>query len=173
MKYKIGDKVRVKEDLVVDQWYGDDIFCSGMDSFKGQTVTIKKIRENKYVIEEDHENWHWTEEMFLPIIKYKIGDKVIIREDLEEGKLYGDYSVNKDMFSLRGKIVTICDIGYNFYILKEDIYKWCWTDEMFSGKVSEDFSPKESGSQDIIPEGESSSNIIFTIKTNKVKLLLL
>ena len=42
MKYKVGDKVRVREDLVVDQWYGDDIFVSGMDSYKGQVVTIKK-----------------------------------------------------------------------------------------------------------------------------------
>ena len=172
MKYKIGDKVRVREDLVVDQWYGNDVFTPEMSSFKGQVVTITKIRENKYVIEEDHEDWHWTEEMFLPVIKYKIGDKVIIREDLEEGKLYGYYSVNEDMFPLRGKIVTICDIGYNFYILKEDIHKWCWTDKMFSGKVSEDFNPEEFNSQSTIPEGESSSNII-TVKTNKVKLLLL
>ena len=173
MKYKVGDKVRVREDLVVNQWYGDDIFTSEMASFKGQIVTIKKIRENKYVIEEDHEDWHWTEEMFLPVTKYNIGDKVLVREDLEEGKLYGYYSVNEDMFPLRGKIVTICDIGYNFYILKEDSGRWSWTNEMFSGKVSEDFSSEESDSQNIILEGENSSDIIFTIKTNKIKLLLL
>ena len=143
-----------------------------MVSLKGQVVTIKKIRENKYVIEEDHGDWNWTEEMFLPIIKYKIGDKVIIREDLEEGKLYGYYSVNEDMFSLRGEIVTICDIGYNFYILKEDIHKWCWTDKMFSGKVSEDFIPEEPVSQNRFPEEEYSSDII-TVKTTKIKLLLL
>ena len=172
MKYKVGDKVRVREDLIAEKQYGKDFFVSEMNPFKGQIVTIKKIRENKYVIEEDHEDWHWTEEMFLPVVKYKIGDKVIIREDLKEGKLYGYYSVNEDMFSLRGKIVTICDIGYNFYILKEDIHKWCWTDKMFSGKVSEDFSSEESDSQNIIPEGENSSDII-TVKTNKIKLLLL
>ena len=105
-------------------------------------------------------------------MKYKIGDKVIIREDLEEGKLYGYYSANKDMFPLRGKIVTICDIGYNFYILKEDIYKWCWTDEMFSEKVSQDFSSEEPVLQNTFPKEESSSDII-TVKTTKVKLLLL
>ena len=73
MKYKIGDKVRIKEDLVANQWFGDDVFTPEMASYKGQVVTITKIRENKYVIEEDHGDWHWTEEMFLPIIKYKIG----------------------------------------------------------------------------------------------------
>ena len=43
---------------------------------------------------------------------------------------------------------------------------------MFSGKVSEDFSPEESVSQNTFPKEESSSDII-TIKTTKVKLLLL
>lgn len=172
MKYKVGDKVSVREDLVVDQLYGDDVFTPEMSSFKGQVVTITKIRENKYVIEEDCGDWLWTEEMFLPIIKYKIGDKVIVREDLEEGKLYGYYSVNEDMFPLRGKIVTIYDIGYNFYILKEDIHKWCWTDEMFSGKVSENFSSKESDLQSTLSKKENSSDII-TVKTTKIKLLLL
>ena len=110
--------------------------------------------------------------MLLPVTKYNIGDKVLVKGDLEKSKSYGDYSVNEDMFSLRGEIVTICDVEYDFYILKEDIHKWCWTDKMFSGKVSEDFSSEKFDSKDIIPEGESSSNII-TIKTNKIKLLLL
>ena len=47
------------------------------------------------------------------------------------------------LFSLKGKTVTICDIEYGFYMLKEDLHKWCWTDEMFSGKVSQDFIPEE------------------------------
>ena len=173
MKYKVGDKVRVRKDLIAGELYGKDIFASEMIPFKGQSVTIKKIVEDKYEIEEDSQTWWWTYEMLLPVTKYKIGDKVIVREDLKGGKLYGYYSVNEDMFPLRGKIVTICDIGYNFYILKEDIHKWSWTDKMFSGKVSEDFNSEESIPQNTIPEEESSSDIIFTIKINKVKLLLL
>lgn len=105
MKYKIGDKVRVREDLIVDQWYGNDKFCSGMYSFEGQTVTIKIVKENKYLIEEDLENWNWT-------------------------------------------------------------------DEMFSEKISKDFISEEPVSQNTIPEEEKSSNII-TVKTTKLKLLLL
>ena len=105
MKYKVGDKVRVREDLIVDQWYGEDVFASGMVSFKG-------------------------------------------------------------------KIVTISNIESGFYILKEDSSRWSWTDEMFSEKVSQDFIPKESILQSTIPEGESSSDII-TVKTSKIKLLLL
>ena len=106
MKYKVGDKVRVREDLIAGELYGKDVFASGMIPFKGQTVTIKKIQENKYLIEEDLEDWYWT-------------------------------------------------------------------DEMFSEKVSQDFIPKEPISQNVLPKEENSSNIIFTIKPIKAKLLLL
>ena len=40
---------------------------------------------------------------------------------------------------------------------------------MFSGKVSEDFIPKEPISQSTLPKEESSSDII-TVKTTKLKL---
>ena len=106
-------------------------------------------------------------------MKYKVGDKVRVRENLEVNKAYGKDFFVSEMNFLKGKTVIISDIEYDFYKLKEDSGKWNWTDEMFSGKVSEDFSSEESSSQNIIPEGERSSDIIFTIKTNKVKLLLL
>ena len=102
MKYKVGDKVRVREDLVVDQRYGRDVFISEMVSFKEKIVTIKKIYTDIYTIVEDSGNWHWT-------------------------------------------------------------------DEMFSGKVSEDFNPEEFDSQSTLPKEESSSDII-TVKTTKLKL---
>ena len=105
-------------------------------------------------------------------MKYKVGDKVRVREDLEVGKEYGNDIFIKDMSLLKGEIVTISDIKYDFYKLKEDSDKWNWTDEMFSGKVSEDFSLKESVSQNILPKEESSPDII-SVKTTKLKLLLL
>ena len=105
-------------------------------------------------------------------MKYKIGDKVRVREDLIEYERYEEVLFVPSMSSFKGKIVTIyntTDIGYK---IKEDSKRYYWTDEMFSGKVSEDFNPEEPVSQSILPKGENSSDII-TIKTNKVKLLLL
>ena len=173
MKYKVGDKVRVREDLVADQWYGNEIVVSGMTRLKGKIVTISKVRYDKYEIEEDNKIWWWTDEMFLPITKYKIGDKVLVREDLEPYQRYRGQSFVASMTPFKGKIVTIYNVVDGDYRIKEDNQNWRWTEEMFSGKVSEDFSSEESDSQNIIPEGENSSDIIFTIKTNKIKLLLL
>ena len=105
-------------------------------------------------------------------MKYKVGDKVLVREDLAADNWYGNEIVVSGMTCLKGKIVTINKVQYDKYEIEEDDKIWNWTDEMFSGKVSEDFNPKESVSQNILPEEENSSDII-TVKTTKLKLLLL
>lgn len=173
MKYKVGDKVRVREDLEVDEWYGREVFVSKMMLLKGKEVTISYIDSYGYYrVKEDSENLRWTEEMLLPITKYNIGDKVIVREDLISGERYGNDVFTSTMVSFKGKVVTISKVIGFKYEIEEDDKTWNWTDEMFSGKVSEDFNPEESVSQSILLKEESSLDII-TVKTSKIKLLLL
>lgn len=67
MRYKIGDKVRVREDLVVNKSYGIDTFVDNMEKFKGKVVTISEITsrtKEEYHIKEDREKYFWTAEMF-------------------------------------------------------------------------------------------------------------
>ena len=64
MKYKVGDKVRVRRDLRIRTHYGALIFVSGMNYYKGRIVTISKVYSTYYCIEEDIGTWMWTEEMF-------------------------------------------------------------------------------------------------------------
>lgn len=67
-KYKVGDKVRVRSDLVVDEDYGEEYFVEEMNQYKGKNVTIASVLENtyfkKYFILEDSEECVWTDEMF-------------------------------------------------------------------------------------------------------------
>ena len=73
-------------------------------------------------------------------MKYKVGDKVRVRDDLEIGKWYSmnnrtfsDF-VNSEMVKFKGEDVTILDDKcFGMYLVKEDGGKWHWTDEMFSG----------------------------------------
>lgn len=67
-------------------------------------------------------------------MKYKVGDKVVIREDLEVGKYYG-YYLTKEMAELKGKVVEIEGVGSISYSIKEDVY--LWTEKMFSGLAEE------------------------------------
>lgn len=74
MKYKVGDKVKVKS----HEWYKDNannfcevecantVFIPGMKSFCGSTVTImKRFSHIKcYTIEEDNGVHYWSDEMF-------------------------------------------------------------------------------------------------------------
>ena len=70
-------------------------------------------------------------------MKYNVGDKVIIRRDLEIGERYGSKVFTKNMEQFKGKLVTIKGIGYidKTYYIKEDDMNFFWTDEMIKCKV--------------------------------------
>ena len=119
-------------------------------------------------------------------MKYQVGDKVLVRPDLEENKIYENKVVISDMLYFKGKIVTIEHVDYpNHYRIKEDPDQWHWTDEMFVEKESEEIksdleeieeyfdSDKIYNPSDEFPvsEKESTSNFII-VKSNKLKLLL-
>lgn len=64
-------------------------------------------------------------------MKYKVGDKVKVRDDLVVGSCYGYYAYCGDMVNFRSKIVTIKTVAYDFYRIEEDRQTSCWTDGMF------------------------------------------
>ena len=71
-------------------------------------------------------------------LKYKPGDKVLVREDLSYSKMYfmedGETydSVVEEMMSLAGKVVTINKASTKYTVL-ECKSRYNWTDEMFVG----------------------------------------
>ena len=77
MRYKVGDKVRVREDLSTEKRYDGCYVTPSMTVFSGKTVTICKVRENlnRYEIKEDDRVWNWTEEMFEPLESENSADK--------------------------------------------------------------------------------------------------
>lgn len=65
MKYKVGDIVKVRDDLIEENWYGEQDFIEDMSDYKGKYVTIARISgESDYEIKEDNGLWYWTDEMF-------------------------------------------------------------------------------------------------------------
>lgn len=90
MKYKVGEKVRVRKDLEVGSWYGEDTFTKSMKKYSGKTMTVNRITCTcKYKLkEDDHHNW--TDEMLEDVDTDKIeiivdGNKTIAKKDGKVG----------------------------------------------------------------------------------------
>lgn len=66
MKYKVGDKVKVRSDLKAYEIYGSNMLTKSMEKFAGKTVTISGVGINSYAIEE-MEVAYWTDEMLEPV----------------------------------------------------------------------------------------------------------
>ena len=67
MKYKVGDKVRVRKDLVEGEQYGGETVADDMADMRGMVVTIEDVCGGSYGIEEDAGGYTWTDEMFEPV----------------------------------------------------------------------------------------------------------
>jgi hypothetical protein len=73
MEFKIGDKVRVREDLKVGDGFGCTTAIEDMLKYRGKIMTIKEARSSVvgnytiYEIDDDGEFWAWTDEMLEPV----------------------------------------------------------------------------------------------------------
>lgn len=69
MRYKVGDKVTIRKDLVVKRYYCQNntgfnvLFVKDMKKFLGRTATIVKVSNYTYSIDIDNGLWFWTDEM--------------------------------------------------------------------------------------------------------------
>ena len=77
MKYKVGDKVRIREDLFAWKEYDGCYIVPSMIVFLGRTVTIHKVLENikRYEIKEDNGAWNWTDDMFESLESKNLADE--------------------------------------------------------------------------------------------------
>jgi hypothetical protein len=84
MKYKVGDKIRIKDDLVEGEKY--KVWCNdSMIKFKGKECIIEKIEKTKdgniyYEIDIDDYGWSFTDDMFDLVEEY---DKQFTKDDLK------------------------------------------------------------------------------------------
>ena len=85
MKYKVGDKVRVRKDLKPGNFYGKDYYISSMDKFKGEKCVITEIWDQSYQI--NNFGYWWSEEMFESIdddlLEYALEKLGMTKEELE------------------------------------------------------------------------------------------
>lgn len=109
MKFKVGDKVRIREDLSINTFYGDCWTDCRMKKYKGQVGIIKLVNEEdedyKVLIDNNKESlaWYWTDGMLEPynetnnidnnVIKFaKVKPNAIIPSKKDEDAGYDIYA---------------------------------------------------------------------------------
>lgn len=75
MKYKVGDKVRVREDLNIDEKYG---FLYVMDEMLKKVVTIAYVYDDCYKVVED--DYMWTDGMLEGLVEGELTAEEAIRK---------------------------------------------------------------------------------------------
>ena len=66
-KFKVGDKVKVREGLVTDKFYGNMRCSSTMAGMGGSVLTIDYIEAEHYGVNENI--YSWSDEMLEPVEK--------------------------------------------------------------------------------------------------------
>lgn len=105
MKYKVGDKVRIREDLVTGGNYGGSVAVDDMTDMCGNVVTIERVGNLGYYIEEDPDGYCWTDEMF----------------ELVEEELTAEEAI-KVLADMCARECKNCELGK---LVKESRYSFC------------------------------------------------
>ena len=115
MKYKVGDKVRVRKDLKSGNFYGKAFYISSMDEFKGGKYVITKIWDQCYQI--NNFGYWWSEEMFESVddekvLEYALEKLGMTKEELEDEMNRNeeeDIRFVNDNFKEKNRYLQYCD----------------------------------------------------------------
>ena len=115
MKYKIGDKVKVRKDLVPNSEYGGVCYVEFMDKFKDKECVITNMDDTSYRI-NNSEFW-WTDEMLETVdnegalLEYALKKLGMTKEELEDkmNEDKEDLRFIDDNFKEKNRYLQYCD----------------------------------------------------------------
>ena len=84
MKYKIGDKVKIRKDLEPGNFYGRVYYGSDMNKFKAMECVVTNIYDGTYNI--NNSEYGFTDEMLEPVddlLEYALEKLGMTKEELE------------------------------------------------------------------------------------------
>ena len=155
MKYKIGDKVRVRKDIEEHDCVDDMFVLESMLKYRGKVLTIDGYRGTRAytfaeLTEDENMDVFFTDHMLIPIPapKHKVGDRVTVKRGMDVSKKHGGVSIIQFMSAQGGKTFTIEEIDYTTF--KVPTYRFkdegCyWTDAMLDENEDDPMSIVENG----------------------------
>ena len=163
MKFKVGDKVRIRKDLKASQEFRKFYIDEDMLKYRGKIATIKEIDlYGAYRIDLDDTSWCWTEKMLEPLGKFfkklpnnftgtiEIENGYIIEKEIldEEEKKYLSAVIKpfKDRITYIRKVrgsMEFIEINVKHEIINLPYFK---ANAMYKGmKLNEEYTLKELG----------------------------
>lgn len=109
MKYKVGDKVKVRSDLKAYEIYGSNMLTKSMEKFAGKTVTISDVGITSYAIEEMGVAY-WTDEMLEPVEQMSAEELTKILGNICKGRACSKCPVRE----IQTNGACVIGIGKNF-----------------------------------------------------------
>lgn len=79
MKYKVGDKVRVRKRLIPKTKYGGVYFAINMREYEGEEAIVKEVGAIAYHLDIDGGMYWWTDEMFEGLVEEELTAEEAIR----------------------------------------------------------------------------------------------
>ena len=112
MKYKIGDKVRVKKDLEPGNFYGRAYYSSDMNKFKAMECVVTNIYDGTYNINDSE--YGFSDEMLEPVddlLEYALRELGITKGELKDkmNRDKEDMEKAKEMVKLNYEMTAYCD----------------------------------------------------------------
>ena len=67
MKYKVGDRVKIKENLIIGKTYGGIYLYGGACKYSGEETIVTKVIRDRYRLGVDNSSRIWADEMLEPV----------------------------------------------------------------------------------------------------------
>ncbi|WP_105308677.1 hypothetical protein [Dorea sp. Marseille-P4042] len=94
MKYKVGDKVKVRSDLKCEEYYGGVLFASEMNRFKGMEFTITRVNNGGYY-EVLEVIYNFTDEMLEPVEEMSAEEAIKIQAEMCKSIMCKDCAIDR------------------------------------------------------------------------------
>lgn len=113
MKFKVGDKVRIKKDLDSNKMYRV-LIVSEMEEYKGKVAEIVAVRgKTGYALDIDKGYWKWSDDTFE-----LVESKKFTKSDLQDGDLI-TYRNGDKAIKLKGEIQDLISKEEGFLYLSD------------------------------------------------------
>ena len=108
-KFKVGDKVKLRDDLEVGRDYGGITFLRDMKDLQGKELTIDRIsRQGNYILKEGR--YYYSEEMLEKVndtddlLEFALGKLNMTKEELRR-----EYKKNKTEKQIVEDVIKRCE----------------------------------------------------------------